>query len=86
MCISNALDHDDDDEDGAAFPHFPTICAIAEPRGSVRPNVRDKDVNGLRRDVLIEQMVGLPCPVQGFPAPTFRYRQLLADLQIRNAN
>lgn len=59
-----------------AFLHFPSICAIAEPRGSVRPNVRDKDVNGLRRDILIELMVGLPCPVQGFPAPTFRYRQL----------
>ncbi|XP_032672548.1 Down syndrome cell adhesion molecule-like protein Dscam2 isoform X2 [Odontomachus brunneus] len=46
---------------------------ITEPRGSVRPNVRDKDVNGLRRDILIELMVGLPCPVQGFPAPTFRW-------------
>ena len=46
---------------------------ITEPRGSVRPNVRDKDVNGLKRDILVDRMVGLPCPVQGFPAPTFRY-------------
>ncbi|KOX72245.1 Down syndrome cell adhesion molecule-like protein Dscam2 [Melipona quadrifasciata] len=45
----------------------------SEPRGSVRPNVRDKDVNGLKRDILVDRMVGLPCPVQGYPAPTFRY-------------
>ncbi|XP_025152753.1 Down syndrome cell adhesion molecule-like protein Dscam2 isoform X5 [Harpegnathos saltator] len=46
---------------------------ITEPRGSVRPNVRDKDVNGLKRDILVKLMVGLPCPVQGFPAPAFRW-------------
>jgi len=73
---------DDDDYGGVAFPSFPNVCAIAEPRGSVRPNVRDKDVNGLRRDILIGQTVGLPCPVQGFPAPAFRYRHLQVDWQI----
>ncbi|XP_076629334.1 cell adhesion molecule Dscam1-like isoform X11 [Colletes latitarsis] len=50
---------------------------ITEPRGSVRPNVRDKDVNGLKRDVLVDLMVGLPCPVQGFPAPTFRWYKFI---------
>ncbi|XP_028048388.2 Down syndrome cell adhesion molecule-like protein Dscam2 isoform X30 [Monomorium pharaonis] len=50
---------------------------ITEPRGSVRPNVRDKDVNGLRRDILIGQTVGLPCPVQGFPAPAFRWYKFI---------
>ncbi|XP_020284772.1 Down syndrome cell adhesion molecule-like protein Dscam2 isoform X1 [Pseudomyrmex gracilis] len=50
---------------------------ITEPRGSVRPNVRDKDVNGLRRDIQIERMVGLPCPVQGFPAPAFRWYKFI---------
>ncbi|KAH0947632.1 hypothetical protein HN011_008031 [Eciton burchellii] len=54
------------------------LCeAQAKPRGSVRPNVRDKDVNGLRRDILVEQMVGLPCPVQGFPAPAFRWYKFI---------
>lgn len=46
---------------------------ITEPRGSVRPNVRDKEVTGLKWDILVDRTVGLPCPVQGFPAPTFRY-------------
>ncbi|XP_076173897.1 Down syndrome cell adhesion molecule 1 isoform X35 [Ptiloglossa arizonensis] len=50
---------------------------ITEPRGSVRPNARDKDVNGLKRDVLVDLMVGLPCPVQGFPAPTFRWYKFI---------
>ncbi|XP_053980917.1 cell adhesion molecule Dscam2 isoform X1 [Hylaeus volcanicus] len=50
---------------------------ITEPRGSVRPNVRDKDVNGLKRDVLVDLMVGLPCPVQGFPAPMFRWYKFI---------
>lgn len=66
-CIDDAFDNDD-----KMFP-MPLYYGIAEPRGSVRPNVRDKDVNGLKRDVLVDLMVGLPCPVQGFPAPTFRY-------------
>lgn len=66
--------------------HIPIICAIAEPRGSVRPNVRDKDVNGLRRDILVERMVGLPCPVQSFPAPAFRYRHLETDRFNREAD
>ncbi|XP_019885170.2 Down syndrome cell adhesion molecule-like protein Dscam2 isoform X4 [Camponotus floridanus] len=50
---------------------------ITEPRGSVRPNVRDKDVNGLRRNILVERMVGLPCPVQGFPALAFRWYKFI---------
>lgn len=39
----------------------------------MRPNVRDNDVTGLKRDILVDRTVGLSCPVQGFPAPTFRY-------------
>ncbi|XP_033350387.1 Down syndrome cell adhesion molecule-like protein Dscam2 isoform X2 [Bombus vosnesenskii] len=50
---------------------------ITEPRGSVRPNVRDKDVNGLKKDILVDRTVGLPCPVQGFPAPTFRWYKFI---------
>nr|XP_034174383.1 Down syndrome cell adhesion molecule-like protein Dscam2 isoform X4 [Osmia lignaria] len=50
---------------------------ITEPRGSVRPNVRDKDVNGLKRDILVDRTVGLPCPVQGFPTPMFRWYKFI---------
>nr|XP_033326632.1 Down syndrome cell adhesion molecule-like protein Dscam2 isoform X2 [Megalopta genalis] len=50
---------------------------ITEPRGSVRPNVRDKDFNGLRRNILIDRTAGLACPVQGFPAPTFRWYKFI---------
>lgn len=39
----------------------------------MRPNVRDKDMSGLKRDILVDLTVGLSCPVQGYPAPTFRY-------------
>lgn len=67
-------DNDDNDTRCAYFRFLHDFYAITEPRGSVRPNVRDKDVNGLKRNILIERMVGLPCPVQGYPAPTFRYR------------
>ncbi|XP_033297089.1 Down syndrome cell adhesion molecule-like protein Dscam2 isoform X1 [Bombus bifarius] len=50
---------------------------ITEPRGSVRPNVRDKEVTGLKWDILVDRTVGLPCPVQGFPAPTFRWYKFI---------
>ncbi|XP_048260935.1 Down syndrome cell adhesion molecule-like protein Dscam2 isoform X4 [Bombus terrestris] len=50
---------------------------ITEPRGSVRPNVRDKEMNGLKWDILVDRTVGLPCPVQGFPAPTFRWYKFI---------
>ncbi|KAK0078990.1 hypothetical protein PV325_001871 [Microctonus aethiopoides] len=46
---------------------------ITEPSGSVPPNVRDKEVNGMKRILHVGQTVGLTCPVQGFPAPLFRY-------------
>ncbi|KAK0091472.1 hypothetical protein PV326_003179, partial [Microctonus aethiopoides] len=44
---------------------------ITEPSGSVPPNVRDKEVNGMKRILHVGQTVGLTCPVQGFPAPLF---------------
>ncbi|XP_026295697.1 Down syndrome cell adhesion molecule isoform X18 [Apis mellifera] len=50
---------------------------ITEPRTTMRPNVRDNDVTGLKRDVLVDRTVGLSCPVQGFPAPTFRWYKFI---------
>ncbi|KAL2740305.1 Down syndrome cell adhesion molecule-like protein Dscam2 [Vespula squamosa] len=44
---------------------------LAEPRGSVRPNVKDKDVNSMKKVISVNEMIGLICPVQGFPAPAF---------------
>ncbi|PBC29921.1 Titin [Apis cerana cerana] len=43
----------------------------------MRPNVRDNDVTGLKRDILVDRTVGLSCPVQGFPAPTFRWYKFI---------
>ncbi|KAK2577363.1 hypothetical protein KPH14_003479 [Odynerus spinipes] len=51
-------------------------CLWNQPRGSVRPNVRDKDVNFMKKDISVNEKTGLPCPVQGYPAPAFRYKEL----------
>ncbi|XP_046813669.1 Down syndrome cell adhesion molecule-like protein Dscam2 isoform X16 [Vespa crabro] len=50
---------------------------ITEPRGSVRPNIKDKDINFMKKIISMNEMIGLMCPVQGFPAPAFRWYKFI---------
>lgn len=53
------------------------MIKILEPRTGMPPKAKDKDVNGMKKSIENSKIVGLLCPVQGFPAPTFRYHSLL---------